>query len=248
MRTPALVALAALAASCAEPAPPPAETPSSAEPTAAAVEPHRAVALTPQQEAGKVTFESVCWTCHGAGGHGNGPARAEGQNPPTFHTRDYALASPTTLLQRFQGALQGADPAHPHMQYVVKLVEEASFADALAYIPALAYPAEVPGSALHGEQLYQFRCAGCHGVSGRGDGPGAAHLVDVKPADFATDTLLAARNWDAAFAKVREGGQRVHGSTMPAWGTILSETDMWDLVAYLATLQPGLVAPPNWGN
>ncbi|MDP2956488.1 MAG: c-type cytochrome [Longimicrobiales bacterium] len=244
MRKLALVALTTTLAACAEPAEtPPVESPPT---VAAAAEVHQAVALTPQQEEGKVTFESVCWTCHGSGGHGDGPARTQDLQPPTFHTQDYATASAGTLLQRFRASLEGADPSHPHMQYVVKLVREESFAAALAYIPALAYPPEIPGSAIHGQEIFQYRCAGCHGIAGRGDGPGAAALVEVKPVDFTADTLVAKADWDAVFAKVRSGGERVHGSTMPPWGTILTDADMWDLVAYLATFQPGLVSKPSW--
>lgn len=245
MRKLALFALTAALTACAEPAEtPPAES-AAAAPAAAAPGVHQAVALTPEQQAGKVTFESVCWTCHGSGGHGDGPASTPALKPPTFHTPDYATASQATLMQRFQASLQGADASHPHMQYVVKLVTPESFAAALAYIPALTYPAEIPGSAVHGQDLFQYRCAGCHGASGHGDGPGAAALVDVKPVDFTTDTLVAKANWDAVHAKVRDGGQRVHGSTMPPWGQILTDADLWDLVAYLATFQPGLVAPPR---
>jgi len=246
MRKLSLVLFAATLAACAEPEQaPPAQ---SAPAVTAQVAVHDAVTLTPEQQAGRVTFEGVCWTCHGAGGHGDGPARTQDIQPPTFHTRDYATASQATLMQRFQASLAGEDPSHPHMQHVAKLVKEESFAAALAYVPALAYPPEIPGSAIHGQQIYQFRCAGCHGAAGRGDGPGAANLVDVKPVDFTTDTLVATGDWDRVFAKVRAGGDRVHGSTMPAWGTVLNDADMWDLVAYLATFQPGLVLAPSWGS
>jgi mono/diheme cytochrome c family protein len=34
-----------------------------------------------------------------------------------------------------------------------------------------------------GNQVFQVRCAACHGVAGRGDGP-AAGLLGRKPADF----------------------------------------------------------------
>jgi len=250
MRKLALFALATALTACAEPAetPPAGSAPAGGVAVAPEAVVHQAVALTPEQQAGKVTFESVCWTCHGSGGHGDGPASTPTVNPPTFHTPDYAAASQADLLQRFQASMQGADPGHPHMQYVVKLVLAESFKTTLAYIPALVYPSEIPGSAVHGQDLFQYRCAGCHGASGRGDGPGAAGLVDVKPVDFTTDTLVAKGNWDAVYAKVREGGQRVHGSTMPPWGQILTDGDLWDLVAYLATFQPGLVAPPARGN
>ncbi len=251
MRRLALFALTTALAACQEPAdtPPTGSTPATAAAVAqVAGEVHQAVALTPEQQEGKGVFESVCWTCHGAGGHGDGPASTPTVKPPTFHTPDYAAASQAILLQRFQASMQGADASHPHMQYVVKLVREESFKAAVAYIPALVYPSEIPGSAAHGQDLYQYRCAGCHGAAGRGDGPGAAALVEVKPVDFTTDTLVAKADWDAVYAKVRSGGDRVHGSTMPPWGQILTDSDLWDLVAYLATFQPGLVAPPSWGS
>ena len=249
MRKLALFAITTALAACAEPSEtPPAGSAPATTAVAAASEVHLALTLSPEQQSGKVTFESVCWTCHGSGGHGDGPASTPTVKPPTFHTPDYASASQALLLQRFQASMQGADASHPHMQYVVKLVTEESFKAALAYIPMLTYPPEIPGSAAHGQDIYQYRCAGCHGTSGRGDGPGAAGLVDVKPVDFTTDTLVAAANWDAMFARIRQGGDRVHGSIMPAWGQVLGDGDVWDLVAYLATFQPGVVAPPSWGR
>ncbi len=210
---------------------------------------HQAVMLTPEQKEGQVVFESVCWTCHGSAGHGNGPARTEDIVPPSFQTQEYATASPAVLQARFRASLEGADPNHPHMQYVIKLVKPEAFEAALAYIPALAYPPEIPGSAIAGQRLFQFRCAGCHGASGRGNGPGAANLVGaVKPANFTTDTLVASRDWAAVHDKIGAGGQHIHGSVMPAWDLVLSDADIWDLVAYLATFQPGLVAKPSWEN
>lgn len=238
-------ALATFLGACAEPAPTTRVDPG---PGTTATGVHQAVTLTAEQEAGRVTYESVCWTCHGSGGHGDGPARTGDAAPPTFHSPEYAGITQPQLLERFRASLAGDDPDHPHMQHVVKLVREESFIEALAFVPALAYPPEIPGSALHGEEIYQFRCAGCHGVAGRGDGPGAAHMVEVAPTDFTTDTLVAARRWDTLHAKVRSGGDRVHGSIMPPWGQVLGEGDIWDLVAYLATFQPGAVAAPSWGR
>ena len=82
----------------------------------------------------------------------------------------------------------------------------------------------------------------------RFDGPAAAALTEVRPQDFQTDTLLAARDWGGVFARIRDGGQSVHGSAMPPWGILLSEGEIWDVVAYLATFQPGLLRAPSWVN
>lgn len=248
MRKLALITLSAALAGCSGP---PSSSDGATSTPVMTAEPteHVAVALNAQQEEGQVVFESVCWTCHGTAGHGDGPARSPDVVPPSFQTQDYAMASRAVLLERFQASLTGADPTHPHMQYVAKLVKPASFEAALAFIPALSYPREIPGSALNGQRIYQFRCAGCHGKTGHGDGPGAENLVaPVRPVDFTTDTLVASKDWDAVHAKINAGGQHIHGSIMPPWGQVLSDPDIWDLVAYLATFQPGLVAPPSWSH
>lgn len=247
MRKLFLVTLSAALAACAEPAEPPA---TSAEVTIASATEPVAVPLTELQEEGRGIYETVCWTCHGAAGRGDGPAVQAGSvtPPPTFHTRDYAESSAATLERRFRAGMAGADPNHPHMQYVSSLLRPESFAAALAYIPALAYPTEIPGSAINGGRLYAFRCAGCHGETGQGDGPGSENLIDVLPANFTADTLIAARDWDGLFNRVREGGRTVHGSSMPPWGIILSDGEMWDLVAYLALFQEGRIDRPAWVN
>lgn len=245
MRKVLLVPMVVLAA-CG-PEAPPADTDTTPVMTA---EVHHAVMLTDIQLEGRMIFETVCWTCHGPAGHGDGPAVQAGSvtPPPTFHTQDYATSSTAALERRFRTGMAEADPTHPHMQYVSSLLKPESFTAALSYIPALAYPPEIPGSAIHGESIYQFRCSGCHGPAGRGDGPGADNLVAVKPVDFTTDTLIAQKNWDALYSRIREGGRTVHGSAMPPWGIVLPQSDMWDLVAYLATFQPGAVPPPPWSR
>ena len=74
----------------------------------------------------------------------------------------------------------------------------------------------------------------------------AADVLLVAPAQFPSDTLIAARDWEGLFRRIREGGE-VHGSSMPPWGIMLSEDEMWDLVAYIASFQGGdvLSDPPT---
>ena len=204
--------------------------------------------LTAMQEQGRVIYETMCWTCHGNAGRGDGPAVQAGSipAPPSFHSQEYAGATADGLGQRFSAGVAGVDPRHPHMQYVSSLLRPERFTEALSFIPALSYPPEILGSALAGERLYDYRCSGCHGVSGRGDGTASGSLIQMPPADFTTDTLIAARNWEAVFRRIREGGRAVHGSSMPPWGIVLSEEETWDVVAFLATFQPGVLARPAW--
>lgn len=231
---------------------PPSETPAESSDMAMTGEAeHVAVPLTPTQEEGQEIYETMCWTCHGPAGRGDGPAVEAGAvevPPPTFHTQDYARSSTSSLERRFRVGMERADLSHPHMKYVASLLKPERFAAALSYIPALSYPPEIPGSTIAGGDIYEFRCAGCHGVTGRGDGEASESLVTVKPADFTADSLIAAEDWDGVFQRIREGGQSVHGSSMPPWGIVLDEGEMWDLVAYLATFQEGKLSEPTWVN
>jgi mono/diheme cytochrome c family protein len=218
--------------------------------TFAAGGPEAPFPLTPMQQEGRIIFETMCWTCHGSAGRGDGPAVRAGSipAPPSFHASGYAESTSEDLLQRFNLGLTGADPAHPHMQYVSRILRPERFVEALAFIPALSYPREIPGSALAGERLYDSRCAGCHGIEGRGDGLAAAALLLTPPADFSRDSLIAARDWEGVFRKIREGGRDVHGSSMPASALELSVEETWDVVAFLGTFQPGAFAPPAWAQ
>lgn len=60
-----------------------------------------------------------------------------------------------------------------------------------------------------GRQLYIQRCAGCHGETGRGDGPAAAWLRP-RPTNFAEHAYATARLSDALW-------HGVEGTSMPAW-------------------------------
>jgi len=241
-----VVATLALGA-CGSPREPAAQSTGGSASTAATTE-HVAVQLTPTQQQGQILFESVCWSCHGTDGRGNGPAvKSEAMTaPPDFQTPEYAHATADELLHRFKLGINETDPSHPHMQYVASLLKPEKFAEALSYIPALSYPPEIPGSAVNGQKIFQQRCAPCHGRDGEGNGPAASFLLSVKPANFTTDTLIARKDWTAVYNRIREGGQTVHGSSMPPWGVVLSSDDMWDLVAYLATFEPGLLSKPDW--
>ncbi len=247
MRKLVLVAAALALGACGNP-PQPTQESASGQVDSAQV--HQAVALTPSQQQGQIIYQSVCWSCHGNDGRGNGPAVQAGAmtSPPTFLSPKYATATVQELQERFQVGMEGQDPNHPHMKYVASLLKPEKFTQALSYIPALSYPSEIPGSAIAGQQIFQYRCAPCHGPSGLGNGPAAEFLVTVKPANLTKDTLIASKDWNAVYNKIRQGGQNVHGSSMPPWGVTLSSDEIWDLVAYLATFQPGLVAKPAWAN
>lgn len=198
--------------------------------------------LTEQEARGQDVYETVCWTCHGTSGRGDGPAVAAGSvsRPPSFLAGNYANQSGEQLANRFSAAFEGLDPAHPHMEHVVELLQVERFMDALAYVSAVAYPADLEASAIAGRTIYAQRCQGCHGVDGAGKGTAVELLTYLPPADLTQDTLIAARDWDAVFERIKRGGTMVHGSSMPSWGVALSDEEIWDVVSYVGTFQSGV--------
>ncbi len=86
-------------------------------------------------------------------------------------------------------------------------------------------------------QVYDMRCAQCHGEEGEGDGP-AAELLYPKPRDFSLGTFKYKTSaadsefpYDADIARtIRDG---LPGTSMPAWGEVLSEAQITGLVTLL---------------
>jgi len=251
LRVPAAVLTILILAACGETGEP--ATQESTEPAATTAETMEEApmpfSLTPEQEEGRVVYETMCWSCHGSAGRGDGPAVKAGavSAPRNFNSGDFSSITAAQLEAQFRAEQGSLDQDHPHMQNVLSIVDATAFSEALDFIPVLTYPAALPGSALAGRTTYILRCQGCHGPTGTGNGPGA-DVLEVRPANFTQDTLLAARNFDAAFEKIRMGGGGVHGSSMPAWGVMLSDGDVWDLVAYISTFQPGVLPAPPWGS
>jgi mono/diheme cytochrome c family protein len=226
------------------------ETPPTGSPAIRATSGHMPFVLTAEQAEGWVIYETMCWTCHGAAGRGDGPAVQAGTTgaPPSFHTPDYARSSAEAIERRFRGGVAGGDPGHPHMTYVASLLQPEHFIHALSFIPVLVYPPEIPGSAVAGKTIYDFRCAGCHGLEGTGEGAGAGaeSFITIRPADFTSDSLIANKDWDALYRRVSEGAGSIHSASMPQWSVVLSESEIWDVVSFLATFQEGVLRPPYW--
>ena len=89
------------------------------------------------------------------------------------------------------------------------------------------------GATAEGRTLFvRFNCSGCHG--GRAGGGMGPSLRDVDWIYGRTDAQI--------FSSVAEG--RAHG--MPAWGTKLTEDQVWKLVAYVKSLRtPDEPHPPQ---
>ena len=80
-----------------------------------------------------------------------------------------------------------------------------------------------------GKQSYFQYCSSCHGATALGDGPTGTTL-NSKPTNLVS---MAGVHPDGDFAwKIANGrGQ------MPAWKTVLKESQIWDLVNYIQALE-----------
>jgi len=96
-----------------------------------------------------------------------------------------------------------------------------------------------PGDVARGKDIYDHRCAVCHGAEG--DGAGAAKdLLNPPPRDFSSGNYKIKTssfedmvpNDEDVFRMIRDG---MPGTAMPGWKDLLVERDIWDLVAYVKT-------------
>ena len=85
-----------------------------------------------------------------------------------------------------------------------------------------------------GESVYRANCASCHGDHGLGDGPRAPYL-EPRPANFASPAMQDAsqKRPDYLFWRVSDG---VPQTGMPSWKDQLSETQRWQVIAYIRYL------------
>lgn len=84
-----------------------------------------------------------------------------------------------------------------------------------------------------GKVIYEEKCASCHGVSGKGDGPAGQALTPP-----AADLTKIAGQDDYEFYRIAEGGAMdPYNSSMPAHKGILSEDEIWQVIAYVDSLK-----------
>jgi mono/diheme cytochrome c family protein len=114
-------------------------------------------------------------------------------------------------------------------------------------LPAGTDPESVAlrGAILNGERIYQRLCYHCHGRQGKGDNNAYMESIGHKPADH-TDLATMQRLSDTEFfLALRDGVKDQRGwLTMPPWASVLTPTEMWDVITYVRHL-PLATSPPN---
>lgn len=106
-------------------------------------------------------------------------------------------------------------------------------------------------SLANGQKLYAQNCAACHGENGAGDGvfaddlaaagesstqtmAGADGMTMQTPIDFTNPTRMLGASPALLQGKILRGGM---GTGMPMWGSVFTEEQIWDLIAYLYSFQ-----------
>lgn len=188
-------------------------------------------------ERGKQLYDTLCWTCHGMYGRGDGPLA---RNLP-IKPADFTL--PATLESRSDDALVKRLRAMPepgeHTPMVMgRVLSESALRDTLAYVRTL----HVPGkhvSVAAGRDIYNGVCWSCHGRDGDGKGPAAESLEGPKPRDFTSAEFVIEGREAEIFGIISYGAEEsFHGSPyMLNWGDNLSPQQIRDVIEYLRTFK-----------
>ena len=96
-----------------------------------------------------------------------------------------------------------------------------------------------PGYPTDGKNIYQQHCLRCHGFRFDGNGPDASSLR-LQPTNLRTYLMLG-RGASDLEAAIRQGRKL---TPMHGWGTLLSDQEIYDLVAYIRSEIPQIEMKP----
>lgn len=105
------------------------------------------------------------------------------------------------------------------------------FTGGLAWL--LDTPRPPPGAS-RGERIYYALCVSCHGAGGRGSW--RATLFLVRPGDLSDPARQRASSDQYLFDLIKSGGAPIGRPGMPAFGTVLGDAEIHEVVQYLRTL------------
>ena len=104
--------------------------------------------------------------------------------------------------------------------------------------PTLSLKKEVRPVIVTGKtrETYQWYCAQCHGIKGKGDGINAKFLT-VPPRNHTKAEYLETRTDEQFFQAIKFGGLSVgRAPCMPSWGNTLNDSTIHALVRYIREL------------
>jgi mono/diheme cytochrome c family protein len=106
-------------------------------------------------------------------------------------------------------------------------------------------PAQPAHAVLSGRILYEAHCAVCHGLSGKGDGPGAK-VVRQSFTDFSDPAAMRAVDDRFLIEITKKGGSQFgRSNAMPSWGMKLTDEEIRAIVAHIRSLVSGTPSGPG---
>lgn len=209
-------------------------------------------------EKGKILYLAHCASCHGEKGNGQGPVAKYLWPKPRnltsgitkYKTTRGPVPSDYDILKTLKIGIPGTsmpgwdvlpDNDWESILTHIKTFSPETFKGHPG--PRIDIPQEkpdTPESVTAGEKLFaSIGCVGCHGPTGKGDGPASSSLSDawgdrVAPRDFTAGPL----RWGNAPADIfRTLSSGVAGTPMPAYEQTLTADQRWDLTHYIKSLQ-----------
>lgn len=179
---------------------------------------------------GKRIYSSLCSSCHGADGKGQGGlARTlKITNRLPDLTSDKYKNIPVEALKKAVIAYGVNEPMLPRWDEVVT---DSQLVNVLKFIRRFGQSdLHFYGDASRGRQIFIQHCAACHGHKGKGDGV-LAKLIGAKMVDYSSKSQLEIPD-DRLIHVISMG----FGTYMPRWYGRLTNDEIRDVAAYVRTL------------
>ncbi len=187
---------------------------------------------------GRRLFLAYCATCHerdsATGGEKDEPSET---SPPDLS--DDARMSKITDRELYIAIADGGRTVHgPSVmpQWAEEFTSEQTW-DIIAYLRLLHRRQNYSGSSSEGEKKFAKNCSFCHGDDAKGQTQ-VSRAFTTPPPDLTDPAYLKYLSELEIYIAILGGGDAVgHSEFMPSWGEVLSEHDIWDLVAFIKSLE-----------